>query len=102
MWLIGLRRWATNSRDGLSDCYWLWARSEYFTMDSNQLPETSNDTNQPHLALLHQQPEDCRPASGGWAGGLRAAQEMMCGVTMEQLTDAGRQDFPVHVKKMNG
>lgn len=69
-------------------------------MDSNQLPETSNDTNQLHLALLPHQPEDCRPAS--WKNRLRAAQEVICGVSTARLADGGRQRLLVHVKKING
>lgn len=75
---MGLRRGRTIGHDGLSDCYWLCACPEYFTTDSNQLLETSNDTNQMHLALQRHQPEGPRLArmqrpEAGWEGRREAA-----------------------------
>lgn len=96
MWLIGPRRWGTNSHDRLSDCYWLCAHPEYSTMNSNQLPETSNDTNQTHSALVQYQPGGCQAASWKRLGALR---EMICWVAMEQPVGEGRHDFPFMLKR---
>lgn len=83
MWLIGLRRRGTNSHDGLSDCYWLYACPEYFAVDSNQ-------TNQTHLALLHYQPEGCQPAS---IERLKAVSEVMCEAITVKPSDWGKAGF---------
>lgn len=80
MWLIGLGRRGTNSHDGLSDCYWLYACPECFATDSNQ-------TDQTHLAPLHYQPEGCPPAS---LGGLTAVWAVMREAVTVKPSDWGK------------
>lgn len=64
-------------------------------MNSNQLLETSNDTNQMHLARLHYQPEGCQPAG---AKRLKPVWEVVCEVVIVKPSDKGKGFFSFVLK----